>query len=70
MFGVVYGLDDILVVAREVEEAAALTRRAQLGENVFAGEGDEIVCRIQSEFRPEMSKYPRRIILEFEVVLR
>ncbi len=50
MFGMVYGLDYVFVVAREVEEAAALTRRAQLGKNVLACERNEIVCRIQLEF--------------------
>lgn len=28
MFGMVYSLDDVFVVAREIEETAALTRRA------------------------------------------
>jgi hypothetical protein len=36
MFGVVYGLDDVFVVPREIEEASALSRRAKLGEDVLA----------------------------------
>jgi hypothetical protein len=36
VFGVVYGLDDVFVVSREIEEAAALAGRAKLGKDVFA----------------------------------
>lgn len=52
MFGMVYGLDDVFVVAREVKEAAALTRRAQFGKDVLARERNEIVCWIQLKFGP------------------
>jgi hypothetical protein len=34
-FAVVHGLDDVFVVAGEVEEAAALAGRAELGDDVF-----------------------------------
>jgi hypothetical protein len=37
VLGVVDGLDDVLVVAGEIEEAATLAGRAELGEDVFAG---------------------------------
>jgi hypothetical protein len=36
VFGVVYGFDDVFVVSREIEEAAALAGRAKLGKDVFA----------------------------------
>jgi hypothetical protein len=36
VFGVVDSLDDVLVVAGEIEKAATLARRAQLGKDVFA----------------------------------
>jgi hypothetical protein len=36
MFGVVYGFDDVFVVSREIKEAPALARRAELGEDVLA----------------------------------
>lgn len=37
VFGVVYSFDDIFVVAREIEEAAAFAWRAELGKNILAG---------------------------------
>jgi len=37
VLGVVDGLDDVLVIAGEIEEAAALARGAKLGQDVFAG---------------------------------
>lgn len=38
MFGVVDGLDDVLVVSREVEEASTLSWRTKFGKNVLARE--------------------------------
>jgi hypothetical protein len=37
MFSVMYGFDDVLVVAREIKEAPAFSRGAELGKDVFAG---------------------------------
>jgi hypothetical protein len=37
VFSVVYSFDDVLVVSGEIEEATALARRAELGEDVLAG---------------------------------
>jgi hypothetical protein len=36
MFGVVYGFDDVFVVTGEIKEAPALSRRAELREDVLA----------------------------------
>ena len=69
MFGVVDGLDDILIVSRKVEEAPALARRAQLREDILAGERHEVIGRVEAELCPETSKYPRCIVLEFKVIL-
>lgn len=69
VLGVVDRLDDVLVVAGEVEEAAALSGRPQLREYVLAGQGHEIVGGIEAKERPQMAEYPRRIVLELEVVL-
>ena len=44
--------DDVLVVAGEVEEAAALARRAEFGKDVLARQGHEVVPGIQFERRP------------------
>lgn len=46
VLGMVDGFDDILVVAREVEEATTFARRTELGEDVLAGEGHQVVGRI------------------------
>lgn len=69
MLGVMNGLDDILIISRKVEEAPTLARRAQLGEDILAGEGHEVIGRVEAELCPETSKYPRGIVLEFEVIL-
>ena len=37
VLGMVDGLDDVLVVSGEIEEAAALSGRAELRKNVLAG---------------------------------
>ena len=49
VFGMVNSLDDVLVVAGKIKEATAFTRRAQLRENVLAGERHEVVCGIYLE---------------------
>ena len=69
MFGVVDGLDDVLVVSGEVKEAATLTRGAQLGEDVFACQGHQVVGGVEFEFCTKMPKNPGGVILEFEIVL-
>ena len=38
MLGVMDGLDDVLVISREIEKAATLSRGAELGKDVFAGQ--------------------------------
>jgi hypothetical protein len=43
VLGMVDGFDDVFVISREIEEAAALARRAKFGKNILAGERDEIV---------------------------
>ena len=68
MFSVVYGFDYVLVVAREIEKASALPRRPEFGENVFTCKRHEIVGGIKVESGPKMSKNPRGVILEFEIV--
>lgn len=69
MFGVVDGFDNILVIAREVEETTAFAWRAQFGQNIFAGEGHQIVGRIKTKLGSQTSEDPGGIIFEFEVVL-
>jgi len=68
VFGMVNGLNDILVVPRKVEEAATFTRRAEFREYVLAGQRHEVVRGIELEFCSQVTKYPRRIVFEFEVV--
>lgn len=70
VFGVVDGLDDIFIISREIEEAAAFTGRSELGKDVFAGKRDKIVGRIQPEDGTKATEDPGCIILELEVVLR
>lgn len=70
MLVVVDRLDDEAVVAREVEEGAGFARGAELGEDVFRGEGEEVVRRVEPEFLfPQLAEDPRRVVFEFEVVL-
>lgn len=68
MFGVVDGFDDVLVVAGEIEEAATLAGRAELGKDVFAGQRYEIIGRVELEGSAEMAEDPWCIVLELEVV--
>src|SRR4051812_42504562 len=70
VFGMVNGLDDILVVAREVEEAPTFARGAEFGQNVFAGKGHQIIGGIETELGAQVSKDPRCIVLELEIVFR
>ena len=71
MFGVVDGLDDEAVVAREVEEGAGLAGRAELGEDVLGGEGEEVVGRVQVEVvLAQLAEDVGRVVLELEVVFR
>jgi hypothetical protein len=49
VLGVADGLDDVLVVAREVEEGARFSGRAELREDIFGREGEEVVGWIESE---------------------
>lgn len=52
MLGVVDSLDDVLIISREIEKAAALSRRPKLGKYVFARQGHKVVGRIETEQRP------------------
>lgn len=61
--------DDEAVVAREVEERAALARRPEFGQDVLGGEGDEVVGRVEVEVFAQFTEHPGRVILELEVVL-
>lgn len=70
VFGMVDCFDDVLIIAREVEEATTFAGRSKLGQNVFAGEGHEVVGGIEAEFRSQVSEHPWRIVLELEIVLR
>jgi hypothetical protein len=69
VFGVVYGFDDVLVVAGEIEEAAALAGRAELGKDVLAGQRYEVVGGIELEVSAKMPEDPWSVVLELEVVL-
>lgn len=68
VLGVVDRLDDVLVVAREVEEAATLPGRPQFRQDVFARQRHQVVRRIQLEFGPQTPKDPGRVIFELEIV--
>jgi hypothetical protein len=62
--------DDEPVVAREVEERPRLSGRAEFGQDVFGGEREQVVGGVQVEmFLAQVAKDPRRVVLEFEVVL-
>ena len=69
VFAVVDGFDDVLVISGEIEEASTLSRGAKFGKDILASQRDEIICRIETKDGAEMSKDPRRVILEFEVIL-
>ena len=46
VFGVVDGLDNVFVVSREVEEAAAFAWRTKLREYIFARQRHQVVRRV------------------------
>lgn len=69
MFGVMNGFDDVLVITGEVEEAAALSGRSQLGEDVFACKGHQVIGWVNLENGSKVSKHPRGIVFELEVIL-
>lgn len=68
VLAVMDGLDDVFVIAGEIEKGATLAGRTKLGEDVFRGQRNQILGRIQTERGAEMPKNPRRIILELEIV--
>jgi hypothetical protein len=68
VLGMVDGLDDVLVVTREVEKAAALSRRAQFRQDILAGQRHQVVGGIEVEPCAQVTEHPRCIVLEFEVV--
>lgn len=70
VFGMVDSLDDILVVARKIEEAATLAGRAQFRQNILAGQGHQVVSGVKSKFGSKMSEDPGRIVFEFKIVFR
>lgn len=51
VLGMMNCFDDVLEIAGVVEEAARFARRAEFGKNVSAGEGYEVVCRVEVEYR-------------------
>lgn len=61
-------LDDVFVIAREVKERSTFARRAKLGKNIFRCQRHEVLRRVQSEFRSQVTEYPRCVIFELEVV--
>lgn len=69
MLGMMNRFDDIFVISREVKETSTLSGGSQFRKNVFACQRHEIIRRIQLESCPKTSKYPWRVVLEFEVVL-
>lgn len=70
VLGVVDGLDDEAIVLRKVKETATLARRTQLREDVLARQRDQVIRCINVKVLSEMTKDPRRIVLELEIVLR
>lgn len=62
-------LNYIFIVSGEIEEAAAFARRSKFGENVFAGQGHQVVGRIQLELCPKMAEHQRCVIFELEIIL-
>ena len=62
------GFNDVLVIAREIKEAATLARGTQFREDILAGERHEIVGGIKSELGSKMPKYPWCVVLELKIV--
>jgi len=69
VLGVTDCLDNEPVVLRKVEEAPALSGRAELREDVPAGKRHEVIRRIQSRVFAKRPEDPGGIILELEVIL-
>ena len=69
VLGMVDSLDNIFVIAGKVEEGPRLSGATEFGENVFGGEREEVVGRVDMEVGfAEVTEDPGRIIFEFEVV--
>ena len=67
---VVDRLDDEAVVPREIKERAGFARGAEFGEDVFGGEGEEVVGWVEVEvFFSQSSEDPGCVVFELEVVL-
>ena len=65
------GFDDESVVARKVEKRARFARRAQLGEDVFRGEREEVVGGVELEtVFAKIAENPGCVVFEFEIVFR
>ena len=62
-------LYDIFVVPRKIEEAAAFAWGAEFRKYIFACQRHKIVGWIKLKISSKMTEYPRRIVLELEVVL-
>jgi len=69
VFGVMNGLDDVFVVAREIEETARFARGTEFGQDVFRSERNEIVSGIQTKVVAKVAEDPGSVVLELEVVL-
>lgn len=61
-------LDDVLVISRKVEKTSTLSWRSQFRQDIFAGQGHEVIGWIKLELCSQMSKHPRGVVLEFEIV--
>lgn len=69
VFGMVYGFYDVLVISREVEEAATFAWGSEFRQDVLACQRHEIVGRVKFEMGSQASEYPWCIIFEFEIIL-
>lgn len=71
VLGVMDGLDNEPVVAREIEERPRLAWRTELREDVLRREGKEVVCGIEMEvLLPQLAENPWGIVLELKIILR
>ena len=62
------GLDDVLVITGEVEEGAALSRGAELREDVFRRQGHKVIAGVEAKVHSQVPEDPRCVILKLEVV--
>jgi hypothetical protein len=69
VFGMVDRLDDETVVPRKVKEGTRFAGGPEFGENVFGGEREEIVGRVEVKVLSKGAKDPGSVVLELEVVL-